>query len=210
MVGFFTYTLAVDTTPSEENFFVAVYDESVDLPFARTEYVDEKNAQTETKLTELSEKKVDKEEGKGLSTNDYTDEDKTKVGFIGLEIGNQGELLDNFLLVLEEAHYYRSQCGPCTFYIGDQIVCGTYFMNETNPPDGGIDEFVIFSQDFSETEAQGHASLYIMGISIWGSDVDIYIKKRFNLSDLSFDVATQSEIDALFEGSSTGGSSTSY
>ena len=165
---------------------------------------------TKEELAELSEKKVDKEEGKGLSTNDYTDEDKTKVGFIGLKIGNQGELLDNFLLVLEEAHSQRPQCGPCKFYIGDQIVCGIYFMNDANPPDGGVDEFVIFSQDFSETEAQGYASLYIMGISRWGSDVDISIKKRINLSDLSFDIATQSEIDALFEGSSTGGSSTSY
>lgn len=49
----FNYILSVDATPSEEKFFLSIYDEAADLPFATTEYVDEKHAQTETKLTEL-------------------------------------------------------------------------------------------------------------------------------------------------------------
>lgn len=52
--GLFSYVLNVNATPSEEKFFVGVYDEAADLPFARTEYVDEKHAQTEAQLTELS------------------------------------------------------------------------------------------------------------------------------------------------------------
>lgn len=36
---------------------------------------------------ELHEKLVEKEEGKGLSTNDYTDEYKTKLNDITLELG---------------------------------------------------------------------------------------------------------------------------
>lgn len=52
--GLLNSVLTVDATPSEEKMFVGVYDEAADLPFARTEYVDEKHAQTETKLAELS------------------------------------------------------------------------------------------------------------------------------------------------------------
>ena len=63
--GLFTYVLNVNATPSEEKIFVSVYDESADLPFATTEYVDDKHAQTETKLTELSEEVEEIKKGQG-------------------------------------------------------------------------------------------------------------------------------------------------
>lgn len=57
-------------------------------------------------INELLEKKVDKEEGKGLSTNDYTDEDKAKVDTIGDNDIASGELqiVENGDTHVKEAH----------------------------------------------------------------------------------------------------------
>ena len=148
-------------------------------------------------VTEELSNKVDKEEGKGLSTKDYTDEDKEKVGHI---------LNDSSI---DEFASYGS-------HFGNAIIPQMFLPNLIEPLDAR--GFAASYQDagtwgkqvavfFGATSGNGAVedAKLLIGIIDEMQDYKIYY-----IEDYFHDIATQSEIDALFDNGTSGGGSTSY
>lgn len=147
-------------------------------------------------ITEELGKKVDKVSGKGLSTNDYTDEDKGKTLILGPHIGNDTEEhQDN----LSKAIASNACYGRVTVNGND----GTYIS---------IGEFIDKHVDVLTHRAGIHnsapdlAGYTVRENGIWIQDYSISIEEILTSSNL----ATQSEIDALFDNGTSGDGSTSY
>lgn len=161
------------------------------------------NTEEEVTLSDLLEKinqlianKVDKEDGKSLSTNDYTDEDKEKTLILGPHIGNDTEEhQDN----LSKAIASNACYGRVTVNGND----GTYIS---------IGKFIDKHVDVLTHRAGIHnsapdlARYTVREDGIWIRDYSISIEEILTSSNL----ATQSEIDALFDNGTSGGGSTSY
>lgn len=133
--------------------------------------------------------KVDKVEGKGLSTNDYTDEDKEKVQKRGktvyypqeiYEVAAQGATHGRLELVGDMGDYY----------VGEYIITRHYNA---------------FSEALAITQNSDDLNYYWLKIRGNPDGYGFYEK----IAPPSMDFATQAEIDAIFEGNS-GGTSSSY
>ena len=108
-------------------------------------YVDSELAKKADKVyvdTELSGK-VDKVEGKGLSSNDYTDADKEKLTSITwLPSAEQGE--DLSLVTTGEKYAWDAKQEKLEYYLSDaQVVDGTLYITRLN--DDGSTEVVSFA-----------------------------------------------------------------
>ena len=137
--------------------------------------------------------KVDKVEGKGLSTNDYTDEDKEKTLILGPHIGNDTEEHQANLLkaISDNACYGRFTIdGDTGTYISVGELSGIYYVDVIRHFNGNH----IFTPDLAR---------YKVVNGWWTRDYIISISEILTSSNL----ATQSEIDAIFDGNSEGSSS---
>lgn len=138
--------------------------------------------------------KVDKVEGKGLSTNDYTDEDKEKVGHI---------LNDSSI---DEFTSYASN-------FGSVIIPQMFLPNLIEPLDARG-----FAVSYQDAGTWGKQTSVFLGATS-GNGLVKYAKlligtidemqdyKIYYIEDYFHDIATQTEIDALFDSGTSGGSS---
>ena len=99
-----------------------------------------------TDLKNALDSKVDKEKGKGLSTNDYTDEEKSKLASAIRGVKGNGTLIppDNNMVV--DVTPFNIGAVPITRAInGKQLTSDiTLFSHGTADPSGGSDGDVYF------------------------------------------------------------------
>lgn len=150
----------------------------------------------DTELRNELNKKVDKVEGKGLSTNDYTDEDKEKTLILGPHIGNDTE---EHQANLSKAVASNACYGRVTIY-GES---GTYISVGKHGDTYYVDVITHFTGNhfFNPTLKR-----YRVFNDKWNMEYSICIDSILTSSNL----ATQSEIDALFDSGTSGDGSTSY
>lgn len=141
--------------------------------------------------------KVDKVEGKGLSTNDYTDEDKERVSYGGAVISDEDSLWN--------AAIDGSKYGPIVNFMdpdGGGELNGVYHIVDFSVEPTPYVRFVaIVSDDWT-------GDTYLMRISYNRAYGNYSItRKKVDSILTSEQFATQAEIDAIFDGNSAGTSS---
>lgn len=137
--------------------------------------------------------KVDKVEGKGLSTNDYTNEDKEKTLILGPHIGNDTEEHQANLLkaISDNACYGRVTVdGDSGTYISVGIIGNRIYVD-------------VLIHDWGDHFFSPRLARYKVVNGAWVLVYSILISDILTSSNL----ATQSEIDAIFDGNSEGTSS---
>lgn len=151
-------------------------------------------------ITQELNKKVDKEEGKGLSTNDYTDEDKERVSYGGVVISDEDSLWN--------AAIEGSKYGPIVNFTDPEndtaMLNGVYHIVDFSFESRPYVKFVAIVKD------DWTGDIYLMNIyydRAYGNHS--ITRKKVNSILTAEQFATQAEIDAIFEGNS-GGSSSSY
>ena len=100
----------------------------------------------QTDLKNALDSKVDKEEGKGLSTNDYTDEEKSKLALAIRGIKGNGTLIPPDSNMVVDVTPFNIGAVPITRAInGKQLTSDiTLFSHGTADPSGGSDGDVYF------------------------------------------------------------------
>ena len=100
----------------------------------------------QTDLKNALDSKVDKEEGKGLSTNDYTDEEKSKLALAIRGIKGNGTLIPPDSNMVVNVTPFNIGAVPITRAInGKQLTSDiTLFSHGTADPSGGSDGDVYF------------------------------------------------------------------
>lgn len=144
--------------------------------------------------------KVDKVEGKGLSTNDYTDEDKKRVSYGGAVISDEDSLWN--------AATEGSKYGPIVNFTDPEndtaMLNGVYHIVDFSIEPKPYVQFVAIVKD------DWTGDICLMNIDYDRAYGNYSItRKRVNSILTSEQFATQAEIDAIFDGNS-GGTSSSY
>lgn len=100
----------------------------------------------QTDLKNALDSKVDKEEGKGLSTNDYTDEEKSKLASAIRGVKGNGTLISPDSNMAVDVTPFNIGAVPITRAInGKQLTSDiTLFSHGTADPSGGSDGDVYF------------------------------------------------------------------
>lgn len=100
----------------------------------------------QTDLKNALDSKVDKEKGKGLSTNDYTDEEKSKLASAIIGVKGRGTLIPPDSNMVVDVTPFNIGAVPITRAInGKQLTSDiTLFSHGTADPSGGSDGDVYF------------------------------------------------------------------
>ena len=155
----------------------------------------------DTELRNLIDAKVDKIDGKGLSTNDYTDEDKERVSYGGVVISDEDSLWN--------AATEGSKYGPIVNFTDPEndtaMLNGVYHIVDFSIEPKPYVQFVAIVRD------DWTGDTYLMRISYNRAYGNYSItRKKVDSILTSEQFATQAEIDAIFEDNSGGSSSSSY